>query len=51
VSIVGPLIFPEQEIEHPTTADVFAGLTAVVQDVGVIATIILQSVSEDGEAK
>src|SRR5262249_12953264 len=33
----GGLHLPQQQIYHPTAADVFAGLAAVRQDVGVVA--------------
>jgi hypothetical protein len=41
------LLFAEYQIDNPTTPDVFAGVTAVVEDVVVVAPGILKCVSED----
>ena len=40
----------QQHIDDPAAADVFAGLAAVVEDVGVGTARFFQSVGEDGQA-
>jgi len=39
----------QQQINNPTTANVFAGLTTVFQHVGVVATGFFEGIGQDGE--
>src|SRR5262249_33040434 len=43
-------ILPEQEVEGPATADVWARRAQVVEQVGSVAAALLQRVGQDGEA-
>jgi hypothetical protein len=41
--------FAEQEVHHPAAAHMLPRLTAVVQDVGVVAASVFQCVGQDGK--
>ena len=43
------LLFAEQLIDHPATADVFAAAAAVLQHVRVVAAGFFQGVGENGQ--
>src|SRR4051794_20843562 len=50
VQLNGELRLPQQEIDDPAAAHVFARLAAVVEDLGVGAASVFEGIGEDGEA-
>src|SRR5262249_21263206 len=44
------LFLPQHQIDHPAPANMLARLSAVVQDVGIVAAGIFEGVGEDGQA-